>query len=227
MRSNEDAQRFAAVAAHDLRAPLNSSVALLQLMRNRSENKLDDEDRRLLGMAMSGLERLQDLMGGILSYAQAGEAQEQAIVSLQEPLEIALSNLGRDIEEAWAKIDLGTLPTVKADRTHLTLVLQNLIGNAIKFRADEPPRVKIRAVRRDGECVVSIADNGQGFDPRYAEQIFLPFKRLSGPEVPGSGFGLASCKRIVERLGGRIWAEGAPGKGATFHFALPYIDPGS
>lgn len=227
LRSNEDAQRFAAVAAHDLRAPLNSSVALLQLLKDKSETGLDDENRRVLSMALSGLERLQGLMGDILSYAQAGETQTQEPLSLQEPLEIALTNLQRDIQETRTKIDLGTLPTVMADRTHLTLVFQNLIGNAIKFRSDEPPRIQICAVRQDNECLVSIADNGQGFDPRYTEQIFLPFKRLSGPEVPGSGFGLASCKRIVERLGGRIWAEGAPGKGATFHFTLPCIDPGS
>ena len=118
-------------------------------------------------------------------------------------------------------MDHGPLPTVRTDRSQVTLVFQNLISNAIKFRSDAAPRVRIGAKKENREWVVTIADNGQGFDPEYAEQIFLPFKRLHGSDTPGSGIGLATCKRIVERLGGRIWVEAARGKGATFFFTLP------
>jgi light-regulated signal transduction histidine kinase (bacteriophytochrome) len=137
------------------------------------------------------------------------------------PLDIALANLQADIEDAGARVTCDVLPTLQTDRSQLTLVFQNLIGNAIKFRAEAPLRIQIGARQEEGEYVVSVSDNGQGFDPKYAEKIFLPFKRLHGQETPGSGIGLTTCKRIVERLGGRIWAEAAPNKGATFYFTLP------
>jgi signal transduction histidine kinase len=226
LRSNEDAQRFAFVAAHDLRAPLNSAVVLLQLLSEKTAAKLEAEERHVLSMATAHLQRLQTLMSDILSYAQVGGAQNTATVPLREPVEIALVNLQSDIEKTRAQVDVGPLPTVRVDRSQLTLVFQNLIGNAVKFRTDEAPRLQIGATRENREYVVSIADNGQGFDPRFAEQIFLPFKRLHGSETPGSGIGLATCKRIIERMRGRIWAEAAPGKGATFYFTLPINDPG-
>jgi signal transduction histidine kinase len=221
LRSNEDAQRFAYVAAHDLRAPLNSAVALLQLLDENIKAKLDEENRHVLSTATAGLQRLQALMSDILAYSQVGGAQERTIAPLQESLQMALSNLQKDIEETGAQLTHGSLPSLKADRSLMTLVFQNLIGNSLKFRANEPPRVQIEGIRENGEWIISVADNGQGFDSRYATQIFLPFKRLHGPETPGSGIGLATCKRVVERLGGRIWAEAAPGRGATFHFTLP------
>jgi len=118
-------------------------------------------------------------------------------------------------------VNIGVLPTVRTDRSQVTLVFQNLISNAIKFRSGQAPRLQIGSKKEKREWVVSVADNGQGFDSRYAEQIFLPFKRLHGSDTPGSGIGLATCKRIVERIGGRIWAEAVPGKGATFYFTLP------
>jgi signal transduction histidine kinase len=221
LRSNEDAQRFACVAAHDLRAPLNSAMMLLQVLNRKIGTKLEEDDRRVLSLATDNLWRLQALMSDILAYSQVGGGGNTVAVPLQEPLQMALSNLQKDIEETGARVNFGTLPTVKADRSLLTLVFQNLISNAIKFRSDQPPHLQIGAVLENREYVVSIADNGQGFDPHYADQIFLPFKRLHGPETPGSGIGLATCKRIVERLGGRIWAEAANGKGAIFFFALP------
>jgi len=219
LRSQEDSQRFAHVAAHDLRAPLNSAMALLQLMAD--EARLEENDRQVLSMAMANLQRLQSLMSDILAYSQVGGAQNSEIVPLQEPLRIALTNLRKDIGETGTEIVVGPLPAVRADRSQLALVFQNLIGNAIKFRGAEPARLHIEATTDSRECVVSIADNGQGFDPRYAKEIFLPFKRLHGPETPGSGIGLATCSRIVERMGGRIWAEAADGMGATFYFTLP------
>jgi len=158
----------------------------------------------------------------ILAYSQLGGAQNTTVVPLQESLEIALTNLQGEIDATGALVNYGLLPPVKADRSLMTLVFQNLISNALKFRrAGEPPHVQIECRRTQGEWIVSCADNGQGFEPQYGEQIFLPFKRLHGAEMAGSGIGLATCKRIAERLGGRIWAEAMPGKGATFYFTLP------
>ena len=221
LRSSEDAQRFAYVAAHDLRAPLNSAMMMLQLLQQKTEARLKDDESQVLSLATANLLRLQALMGDMLAYAQVGGAGKTAVLPLQEPLEMALSNLQKDLEETDAEVGYGPLPTLRTDRSQVTLVFQNLISNAIKFRSAAAPRVHIGAKRENREWVVTIADNGQGFDPQYAEQIFLPFKRLHGSETPGSGIGLATCKRIVERLGGRIWVEAAQGKGATFFFTLP------
>ncbi len=221
LRSYEDTQRFALVAAHDLRAPLNTAMMLLQLLSQKTGAKLDEDERQALSMATDNLQRLKSLMGDILSYSQVGGSENKVPVPLQEPLRMALANLQKDIEETKTEISFGLLPTVKADPSQLTLVFQNLIGNAVKFRSVEPPRLQIDATREQREYVVSVADNGPGFDPEHASQIFLPFKRLHGPETPGSGIGLTTCKRIIERMGGRIWAEATKGKGATFYFALP------
>jgi chemotaxis family two-component system sensor kinase Cph1 len=194
---------------------------LLQQLDGRAETKFDHDDRRLLSLAMANLQRLQALMRDILAYSQLGGARNTVITPLRQPLEMALANLQKDLEETGAGVDFDALPTLPVDPAQLTLVFQNLIGNALKFRSREPPRLRIQATLENREHVVSIADNGQGFDPQYAERIFLPFKRLHGPEIPGSGIGLATCKRIVEQLGGRIWAVGERGKGSTFYFTMP------
>jgi signal transduction histidine kinase len=221
LRSYEDVQRFAFVAAHDLRAPLNTAMMLLQLLSQKTDAKLEEDERQALALAKNNLQRLKCLMGDILSYSQVGGSENKVSVALQGPLRMALANLQKDIEETKTEVSFGLLPTVRADPSQLTLVFQNLIGNAIKFRSEEAPRVEIGVKREGREYVVSVADNGPGFDPQYAQQIFQPFKRLHGPDTPGSGIGLATCQRIIERMGGRIWAEAAPGKGATFYFALP------
>ena len=141
---------------------------------------------------------------------------------MQEPLQIALTNLKSEFDATGAQVNYGLLPSLRADRSLLTLVFQNLIANALKFRrATEAPHIQVESLRSREEWIVSIADNGRGFDPQYAQQIFLPFKRLHGTETPGSGIGLATCKRIIDRLGGRIWAEATPGLGATFYFSVP------
>lgn len=221
LRSNEDSQRFAYVAAHDLRSPLNTSMVLLHLLDR--DAALQEEHRKILSMARDGLQRLHGLMGDILTYSQLGGAQNvPAVIPLQEPLDIALTNLKSELDATGAQVQCGPLPSVTGDRSLLGLVFQNLISNALKFRrATEPPDIQVGILRGPEEWTVSIADNGRGFDPQYAQEIFLPFKRLHGMEIPGSGIGLATCKRIVDRLGGRIWAEATPGRGATFYFTLP------
>jgi signal transduction histidine kinase len=221
LRSSEDAQRFAYVAAHDLRAPLNTAMMLLQLLSQKTEGKLGENEQQALSMATDNLRRLKSLMSDILSYSQVGGSENKVTVSLKESLESALANLQKDLLETKTEVSFGLLPTVQANPSQLTLVFQNLISNALKFRSEQSPRLRIAATRENRETVVSVADNGEGFDPGNAQQIFLPFKRLHGPETPGSGIGLATCKRIIERMGGRIWAEAAPGTGATFYFTLP------
>ena len=161
-------------------------------------------------------------MQDILTYAELnGALPQNECVPLQESLQIALANLQNEIEENKADIIVGALPCVRGPRTQLAMLLQNLIGNAIKYRAEEAPRIRIEAIQEKNHWRVSVSDNGEGFDSQYAAQIFEPFKRLHDEDISGSGIGLATCKRIVERLGGRIWAESTPGKSSTFFFTLP------
>jgi len=222
VRSNEDLQRFAYVAAHDLRSPLNASLNLSKLLERRTKGKLEVEDSKILGLSIEGLERLGALMHDILAYSEASNApQQRVLVSLEEPLNIALANLQHHIDRSGATISVGAMPKVPADRTQMVMVFQNLIGNAIKYGGVETPRVRIEAVQEDSHWRVSVRDNGQGFAAEYGTSIFEPFKRLHGTNVPGSGIGLATCKRVIERLGGHIWAESMRGEGSTFYFTLP------
>ena len=222
VRSNEDLQRFAYVAAHDLRSPLHSALNLSRLLAKRTEEKNDEEEREMLRNSIASLERLKALMNDILTFAELGNApQQRALISLDHPLQIALANLKHHIEQNRASITIGSLPEVRSDRTQLVMVFQNLIGNALKYRRAETPQIRIEAVPEDGEWRISVADNGQGFAAEHATAIFEPFKRLHGKNIKGSGIGLATCKRIVERSGGRIWAESVPGQGSTFFFTIP------
>ena len=222
VRSNEDMQRFAYVAAHDLRAPLNGALKLSKLAARRLAERVQEDEAHLLALSVENLERLSALMQDILTYSESGNApQQRTSVNLEEPLKIALQNLEHHIEQNDAVISIGDLPTVPADRTQIVMVFQNLIGNALKYRGIEVPQVRIEAVREDANWRVSVTDNGQGFDSNYAGTIFKPFRRLHGKSVPGSGIGLATCKRVIERLGGRIWAESRLGEGSTFYFTLP------
>lgn len=222
VRSNEDMQRFAYVAAHDLRAPLNGALKLSKLAARRLADRVGEDEAHLLALSVESLERLSALMQDILTYSEIGNVpQQRTQVSLEEPLKIALLNLQHHIEQNEAMINVEDLPTVLGDRTQIVMVFQNLIGNALKYRRVEVPRIRISSVREGAFWRLSVADNGQGFESDYAETIFKPFRRLHGNNVPGSGIGLATCKRVVERLGGKIWAESTVGAGSTFHFTLP------
>ena len=223
VRSNEDMQRFAYVAAHDLRSPLNSAIKLCSLAARRLQGSVAAEEADLLAMGVESLERLRRLMEDILAFSELASAPQQRVwVRLDEPLQIALLNLEHHLKDCDADVRSGPLPEVPADRTQMVMVFQNLIGNAIKYRRkDTAPRIQIQATREDGYWKISISDNGEGFEPEYAGTIFEPFKRLHGKNVPGSGIGLATCKRVIERLGGRIWPESVKGQGSTFFFTLP------
>lgn len=223
VRSNEDMQRFAYVAAHDLRSPLNSALKLCSLAARRLEGTVAAEEAHLLAMSVENLERLRRLMEDILAFSEVANAPQQRVwVPLDESLKIALLNLEHHIKDSDAHVASGPLPEVPADRTQMVMVFQNLIGNAIKYRRkDTAPTIQIEAAREDGYWKISISDNGEGFESEYAGSIFEPFKRLHGKSVPGSGIGLATCKRVIERLGGRIWPESVKGKGSVFFFTLP------
>jgi len=220
-RSQEDSQRFAYVAAHDLRAPMNTSSALLDLFDRRAGAALGNTDRKLLTLARTNLERLKTLMNDILAFTQIGGAKKTSVAPLQGSLEIALGDLAKEIEENGAAVEYGALPSLRADHSLLAVVFQNLVSNALKYRAQAAPHIRIESQRLNQEWVISVSDNGQGFDSKYAEKIFQPFERLHGSGIPGTGIGLATCKRIIEHSGGRIWAESVAGRGAKFCFTLP------
>jgi signal transduction histidine kinase len=221
LRSAEDSQRFASVAAHDLCAPLRSSTALLEILERNTREQLEAGNSHLLSMARQNLERLQSLVSAILTYSQVGGGLDWSFVKLDEPLQIALTNLRKEIEESRARIDCDPLPSVSTDRSLIVLIFQNLLSNALKYRREAAPYIRIQAKHEDDAWIISVTDNGQGFDQKFAKAIFEPFKRLHGSGTPGTGIGLATCARIVKRLGGRTWAESTKGHGATFYFSIP------
>ena len=221
--SNEDLQRFAYAAAHDLRSPLHSSLRVSEMLAQSLRGKLDDDESAMLTLFVESMERLRRLMEDILAYSGVGHAQQRLeLKPLAEPLNIALANLNFDIVQSKAQIRFGTLPELPLDVSRVAMVFQNLIDNAIKYRGAVSPQIDIEAKRTGQQWQISVRDNGEGFDPQYADRAFLPFKRLSESPVSGSGIGLATCKRIIERMGGRIWAESKPGKGSCFYFTLPH-----
>jgi PAS domain S-box-containing protein len=224
-RSNQELEQFAHVASHDLQEPLRTVSSYMQLLEMYYQEQLDEDARKYIAFAIDGATRMSKLIKGLLDYSRAGtdSAAFQA-TDCQATLEQALANLQAFIEESGASITHDPLPTVTADASQLTRVFQNLVANSIKFRGDRPPKVHVGAERQDGRSawLFSVRDNGIGIEPQYAERIFIIFQRLhTRDEYPGAGIGLAMCKRIVERHGGRIWVESEPGQGSTFYFTLP------
>ena len=225
-RSNAELQQFAHVASHDLFEPLRMITSYLQLLQQEYRGGLDARAHEFIGFALDGARRMDALIHDLLAYSRLdvrGHALEP--VESEHALNAALANLKIAIEEAHATITRSPLPRVRADSLQLTQVFQNLIGNAIKFHGSEPPRIEVAAHRRNGEWLFLVRDNGIGIDPRFFETIFVIFQRLhTRAEYGGTGMGLAICKKIIERHGGRIWVESAPGKGSTFFFTLPVSD---
>jgi len=206
-----------------LRTPLRGALLMAKLLEKHVEGKLDPAASEMLALSIDNMQRLEILMRDLLNYSEMGNAPlRYTMVPLEEALNTALANLRHHIEEEGAIITVGPLPKVLADRTQVALIFQNLIGNAMKFRRkDETPRISIDALQETNDCQLSVTDNGQGFNNEFSTQIFEPFKRLHGQTVRGSGIGLATSKRMVERMGGRIWADSKPGEGSTFYFTLP------
>jgi len=223
-RSNEDLQRFAYVASHDLQEPLRMVTSYVQLLERRYKGELDADADEFIGYAVDGAVRMQTLLNDLLAYSRVGtHGRPFESTDCGALLDETLIDLKVAIEESGAEVTREPLPTVQADTTQLGQVFQNLIGNAIKFRStDERPKVYVGAVRRKGEWAFAVRDNGIGIDPEQAERIFLIFQRLHTRNAyAGTGIGLAICKKIVERHGGRIWVESESGKGTTFHFTIP------
>jgi signal transduction histidine kinase len=222
-RSNTDLQQFAYVASHDLFEPLRMVISYLQLLSRKYEGKLDAEADEFIHFAVDGARRMEALIHDLLAYSRLDSSPRPfEPADSEEVLAAVLANLKVAIEEHGAVINHEPLPTVFADRIQLAQVFQNLIGNAIKFHKEGTPRVDIAARRSNGEWVFSFKDNGIGINPKDFERIFVIFQRLhTRQEYAGTGIGLAVCKRILERHGGRMWVESSPGCGSTFYFTLP------
>lgn len=223
-RSNQDLEQFAFIASHDLQEPLHTLSNLAELFRQRWGGQLEPKASEVLGYMVEAAQRMSRLTTDLLTYSQLAREEGGATsVHLDDDLETALSMLVTPIEQAGAVITHDTLPNVQLDRNQMVRLFQNLVGNAIKFRKhNEWPRVHIWAEEQGNEWIIRVQDNGIGFPPEKVEEIFKPFKRLhSTRDYPGSGIGLAACKRIVEGFGGRIGADSKPGEGATFWFTIP------
>jgi light-regulated signal transduction histidine kinase (bacteriophytochrome) len=223
-RSNRELEQFAYVASHDLQEPLRMVSSYTQLLAQRYQDKLDRDANDFIGFAVDGANRMQRLINDLLSYSRVGtRGKPMEATDSHNALGRALANLQASIQESQAIVSNDDLPVVLADEGQLIQLFQNLVGNAIKFRRkDAPPRVRVSAQREGSSWVFSVKDNGIGIDPEFQPRLFVIFQRLHGrDQYPGTGIGLAICKRIVERHGGRIWMESKSGEGSTFYFTLP------
>jgi signal transduction histidine kinase len=224
-RSNRDLEQFAYVASHDLQEPLRMVAAYTQLLAERYHGKLDEDADKYMGYAVEGALRMQALVHDLLTFSRVGRnGVERKNIDSSQSVREALQNLAVSLQESGAVVNQSTLPTVHSDRTQLSQLFQNLIGNAIKFRGKEPLVVTVSAERKDKEWEFAVADNGIGIAPEHKDVIFSIFQRLhTRAEYPGNGVGLAICKKIVEQHGGKIWVDSEPGKGSTFRFTLPAV----
>ncbi|MBN2476093.1 MAG: response regulator [Pirellulales bacterium] len=227
-RSNRELDDFASVVAHDMRSPLLTISGYCQLLQEACAGQLPGESSEYLDHIVGGVERINGLIEGLLDYARAGRSEEPfRPVDLESVLVQAKANLEVAIQESRAQFEVGSLPEVAGNHALLVQLFQNLIGNAIKFRGPSEPLLRLSATRVDDRWQFALQDNGIGIDPGDFERVFKVFERLHGKAYPGSGIGLAVCKKIVERHGGAIWVESKPDCGTTFFFTLadPLADP--
>jgi signal transduction histidine kinase len=226
-RSNAELEQFAYVASHDLQEPLRKVASFCQLLQRRYGGQLDERADQYIGFAVDGAKRMQALINDLLAFSRVGRITgERVRVDATTLAEQAVAALGARIEQAGASVEIEPLPEVEAEIPLLTAVFQNLIGNGLKFHGEETPRVTVTA-RRDGPLIeFAVTDNGIGIEPQYAERIFVIFQRLHGKsDYPGTGIGLAMCRKIVEYHGGRIWLDLAVTEGSRFCFILPAPTP--
>lgn len=224
-RSNTDLQQFVYVASHDLFEPLRMVISYLQLLTDHEKGKLDKEAHEFIGFAVDGAERMLALINDLLAYSRVDmRTRPFEVFSAEDAFLAATANLKVAVEENHATVTHDPLPKIRGDIVQLTQLFQNLVGNAIKFHGPAPPHVHVSAQQKNGKWLFSVRDNGIGIDPKYFERIFVIFQRLHARhEYPGTGMGLAICKKIVERHGGEITLESKRGEGSTFFFTLPVV----
>jgi light-regulated signal transduction histidine kinase (bacteriophytochrome) len=222
-RSNQDLEQFAYVASHDLQEPLRAVAGYVGLLQRRYPEKVDARGQHYIESAMDGALRMQRLIEDLLAFSRVQtKGKTFAPANLGAALDRALLNLQVAMQETHAEVTSDPLPTLRVDASQISQLLQNLIGNGIKFHGEETPKIHIGAEQRDGAWTFSVRDNGIGMEPQYYDRIFQIFQRLhTRKQYPGTGIGLAICKKIVERHGGKIWVESQPGHGSTFYFTLP------
>jgi signal transduction histidine kinase len=224
-RSNAELEQFAYVASHDLQEPLRKVTSFCQLLQRRYGGQLDEKADQYIEFAVDGAKRMQVLINDLLAFSRVGRSeQETGPVDSGAALAAAQANLATQITEAGAVIEAGPLPTVRGQLTLLSVVFQNLLGNALKFKGEGPPRIVV-TVQRDGPSwLFSVTDNGIGIEPQYADRVFLIFQRLHDRATyPGTGIGLALCRKIIEYFGGRIWLDTSVSDGTRFCFTLPAL----
>jgi PAS domain S-box-containing protein len=217
-RTNQELQSFAYAAAHDLKEPLRTISACTQLLSRNAQ--LDDNGRKLAAFVVESAKRMSVLLDDLLSFAGLTSDVQLEQVELAQALRQAIKNLEELINESSATITFGELPTIHGNKSHLAELFQNLISNSIKYRSDAAVQIDITAVKKEHEWVIRVRDNGIGIAPEYHQFVFGLLKRLHGRDVPGTGIGLAICKKIVTGMGGRIWVESEPQKGSTFCFTV-------
>ena len=220
-KANEELQQFAYAASHDLQEPLRTIASYTQLLERRYGG--DPNASEYTAFIVEGVTRMNLLISDLLTYSRIGAAADlkRTPLELGNALQWALLNLDRSIQEKKATVTRGDLPEVLGSESHMVQLFQNLIGNSLKYQSDLPPLIHVDSEEDENEITVSVRDNGIGIDPQYAKQIFGVFKRLHGREIPGTGIGLAICRKIIENHGGRIWVESDGRNGSTFIFTLP------
>ncbi len=221
--SNRDLEQFAYVASHDLQEPLRMVSNYCQLLGRRYKGRLDADADDFIHFAVDGAQRMQRLVDDLLAYSRVGSGRGKPVrTQVENAFRDAVKNLEASIQESGAAITHDALPELVADPNQLTQLLQNLLGNAIKFRSKRGPQIHVSAENRSGEWLLGVHDDGIGIAPEYREQIFVIFQRLNAKqEYPGTGIGLAICKKIMDTHGGKIWVESKAGPGTTFHFSFP------
>ncbi|MBC7925771.1 MAG: PAS domain-containing protein [Bryobacteraceae bacterium] len=223
-RANAELQQFAFTVSHDLKAPLRSVKSFSELLSRRYKDKLDQDAADYLAYIVGGAREIEQLLNDVVGYSQAGREDKTRLQDLDTTgvLQWAMMNVDAMAKQTEATITSDPLPSLHADQAQLALIFQHVLTNAMKFRADEAPKIHVSSrPANNGFVEIAIADNGTGIDPQYHERIFGVFKRLVGKEVPGTGIGLAICRKIVEAQGGRMWVDSEAGRGSVFRFTLP------